>query len=281
MANTFPFSFPFAFCVFALSLVIFTAGQLTQYRVYECSTKLSSIDCKLIFFDDQGEEEWNAINDNGCFLEYSATQRKVVEYCPLQCPEADDASIIHLKSENPECSKSSSVEQRATDWFLLRSGDCIKQEINYRVRCSYHNLKKEKKIEPKDSPSGAIEMKPEFQVPEGEEMAILKMEETINLNSEEGERGDGNEQNGQNDSDSVTGNEIDRKTRQEDIENVEILTGNKVEEQKEKQKESEVKEELQKKDKIEDIQEEDDDTLPMQVDSLLSIMFPAYKKTKP
>lgn len=124
-------------------------------------------------------------------------------------------------------------------------------------------------------------MKPEFQIPEGEEMAILKMEETINLDSEEEEK-DGNERNGQNDNvnDSVTGNEIDRRTRQEDIENVEILTGNKVEEQKEKPKESEVKEELQKKEKIEDIQEEEDDMLPMQVDSLLSVMFPAYKKTK-
>ncbi|WKY06062.1 hypothetical protein Q1695_006339 [Nippostrongylus brasiliensis] len=119
----------------------------TELRTYTCRAG----DCRLEFEDN----EWVAINDNGCYLEYEAELEETIEFCPLQCNGSTSAVIIEQLPSSSNCVAGSSVDvvKRRNDWFLWRGEDCQKEPITFKVGCTFDRMRKKEEKLPMTKPS--------------------------------------------------------------------------------------------------------------------------------
>nr|CDJ84474.1 Protein T06G6.6, isoform b [Haemonchus contortus] len=133
----------------------------TELRSYICEAN----NCRLEF--EGSRDEWVAINDNGCYLEYEADLEETIEYCPLQCNSASSAIIIEQLPETEDCTIGNGVNviQRRNDWFLWRGEDCQKVQSTFKIGCTFDSRqgKKEEKLpmtKPKSRPEGKLKLVP-------------------------------------------------------------------------------------------------------------------------
>ncbi|CAJ0953228.1 unnamed protein product, partial [Mesorhabditis belari] len=131
--------------IFLLILSVFSSlieaeYSHNQFRNYTCVRQQSpqtSI-CRLRF--DGNPDEWDALNDNGCFTEFDPKRKEALEFCPLQC---DDAETAYIEGKTPinnnKCLAffNYNIVRRRTDWFLWRAGDCLTEEIQFRIGCTF------------------------------------------------------------------------------------------------------------------------------------------------
>ncbi|CAJ0585163.1 unnamed protein product, partial [Mesorhabditis spiculigera] len=111
-----------------------------QFRNYTCVRQPADgqTQCRLKF--DENSDEWDALNDNGCFMEFDPKRKETLEFCPLQCTDAETAYIeAKTPTNNNRCVAffNYNVIHRNTDWFLWRAGDCMSEEIQFRVGCTF------------------------------------------------------------------------------------------------------------------------------------------------
>ncbi|KAK6049646.1 hypothetical protein COOONC_12849, partial [Cooperia oncophora] len=113
--------------------VIILTLFVLELRTYICQSN----DCRLEF--EGNRDEWVAINDNGCYLEYKDDIEETVEFCPLQCNTATSAIIIEETPENEDCTVGSGVNvvRRRNDWFMWRGEDCQKVQANFKIGCTF------------------------------------------------------------------------------------------------------------------------------------------------
>ncbi|VDK79856.1 unnamed protein product, partial [Cylicostephanus goldi] len=82
--------------------------------------------------------------------EYEAELEEIVEFCPLQCSEASQASIIEQIPHSDGCVVGSTVSviQRRNDWFLWRGEDCQPEPTVFKIGCTFPKKfpKKEEKL---------------------------------------------------------------------------------------------------------------------------------------
>ncbi|CAD6195662.1 unnamed protein product [Caenorhabditis auriculariae] len=223
----------------AVSAVLADSVRTEETRSYECVRNggNSNIECRLKFDDG----EFMAINDNGCFKQYSPTLQSTLEHCPLQCQHATDATVIQTTS--PECVKGETfdVERRRSDWFLWRREGCLRVEAEFNFTCVSQQMEFPEADQPLEVPDMMMQNIEEVDQEEEEEVRA----ELPSSNNEL----------------------LDLEEEQSEKEPVEI-----------KPLDAPISVENAPKVAEKVAIEEKPDDLPEKVDTLLGIMFPSYRK---
>uniref|UniRef100_A0A914YLP0 DUF7808 domain-containing protein n=1 Tax=Panagrolaimus superbus TaxID=310955 RepID=A0A914YLP0_9BILA len=85
------------------------------------------------------QEDRQAELNPGCFEEVDDKNITRI-YCRLNCEESDETTILaKIPNYNHACNShfTYQLERRRQDWYLWRSGNCIKTTITFQIRCGF------------------------------------------------------------------------------------------------------------------------------------------------